>query len=61
MERTVACLLEIVVELLYARFVRDGRVGERPRTRRLGRVLAGLAVDEVELLGGSVVGLEIGV
>ena len=49
------------MQLLDPRLVRDGGVGERARARRLGRVLAGLAVDEVEPLGLGVVGLEIGV
>ena len=60
-ERLVARFDEIVVELLDARLVRDRRVGERAGARRLGRVLAGLAVDEVEPLGLGVVGLEVGV
>ena len=39
--------------------VADGRVRERARARRLCRVLATLAVDEVEPLGLVVVGLEV--
>ena len=60
-ERLVAGRREVVVELLDARLVRDRRVRERARARRLGGVLAGLAVDEVEPLGLGVVGLEVGV
>jgi hypothetical protein len=52
---------QIVVQLLDPRLVRHGRVGEWARARRLGGVLAGLAVDEVESLGLGVVRLEIGV
>src|SRR3954453_10865314 len=52
---------EIVVELLDTRLVGDGWVGERAGARRLGRVLAGLAMDEVEALGLGVVGLEVGI
>ena len=48
-------------ELLDARLVRDGRVRERARAPRLGRVLAALPVHEVEPLGLGVVGLEVGV
>jgi hypothetical protein len=57
----VAGAQEIVVELLDTRLVGDGWVGERAGARRLGRVLAGLAMDEVEPLGLGVVGLEVGV
>ena len=52
---------QVVVELLDTRLVGDGWIRVRARARRLGRVLAGLAVDEVEPLGLGVVGLEIGI
>ena len=52
---------QVVVQLLDPRLVRDGGVGEWARARRLGGVLAGLAVDEVESLGLGVVRLEVGV
>jgi hypothetical protein len=58
-ERMMAGPDEVVVQLLDARLVRDGRVGERPRRRRLRRVLAALAVDEVQPFGLGVVGLEV--
>ena len=58
-ERVMAGLDEVVVELLDARLVRDGRVGERPGGRGLGGVLAALAVDEVQPLGLGVIGLEV--
>ena len=58
-ERMMAGLDEVVVELLDARLVRDGRVGEGPGGRGLGGVLAALAVDEVQPLGLGVVGLEV--
>jgi hypothetical protein len=59
MERIEADALEVVVQLLDARLVGDGGVGERPRTWCLGGVLARLAVHEVEPLGLRVVGLEV--
>ena len=58
-ERLEPRALEVVVELLDPRLVRDGRVRERARAARLGGVLAGLAVDEVELLRLGVVRLEV--
>jgi hypothetical protein len=58
-ERPVAGALEIVVQLLDTRLVRYGRVREGPRARWLARVLAGLAVDEIEPLRLGVVGLEV--
>ena len=61
MERLVAGSDEIVVELLDAGLVRDGGVRERARAARLGGVLTGLPVHEVEPLGLRVVGLEVGV
>ena len=61
MERLMAGSDEIVVELLDAGLVRDGRVREAARARRLGGVLARLAVHEIEPFGLRVVGLELGV
>jgi hypothetical protein len=60
-ERPVPGPHQIVVQLLDPRLVRDGGEGEWARAWRLGRVFAGLAVDEVESLGLGVVRLEIGV
>ena len=61
-ERAVAGALEVVVELLDARLVRDGGVRERARSAG-GSVGSSprLPVHEVELLGLGVVGLEVGV
>ena len=55
----VAGALEVICELLDPRLVRDRRIRERPRAPRLGRILARLAVDEVQPLGLGVVGLEV--
>ena len=46
-------------ELGNARLVGHRRVGKAARGRRLGRVLAALAVDEVQPLGLRVIGLEV--
>jgi hypothetical protein len=58
-ERPVPSVLEVVGELLDARLVRYRRVRERPGPRRLGGVLTGLPVHEIELLRLCVVGLEV--
>ena len=58
-ERMVAGPLEVVGELLDPRLVRHRRIRERPGAPRLGRILAGLAVDQVQPLGLGVVGLEV--
>jgi hypothetical protein len=58
-ERLVAGTREVVVELLDARLVRHGRVGEGSGAGRLGRVLARPAVHEVQPLGFRVVRLEV--
>ena len=50
---------EVVCELLDPRLVRDSRIREGPGSVRLGRILAGVAVDQVELLGLRVVGLKV--
>src|SRR6516165_10074192 len=59
MEWAVAGLLEVLGELLDARLVGHRRIREPARARRFCRVLAGLPVDQVELLGLGVVRLEI--
>jgi hypothetical protein len=60
-KRAVACAEEIVVELLDAGFVRHRWVGKRARAGRLRRILALVAVDQVEPLGLGVVRLEVAV
>ena len=50
-ERLLAEAREVVVQLLDARLVADGRVRIRRAGRRLGRILAALAVDVIEMLG----------
>ena len=60
-EGVVAAGHEIVVQLLDARLVRDGRVRELARAPGLGGVLAGASVHQVEPLGLGVVGLEVGI
>jgi hypothetical protein len=58
-ERLVPRPREVVGELLDAGLVRDRRIGERAGALGLGRILARLAVNEVELLGLGVVRLEV--
>src|ERR1700730_18375897 len=58
-ERMVAGAFEVVCELLDSRLVGDSREREWPRAPRLGRILARLAVDQVQPLGLGVVGLEV--
>ena len=58
-ERMVPSGEEVLVELLDARLVRHRRMGERSRAIGLGRVLARLAVHQVDALGLGVVRLEI--
>jgi hypothetical protein len=58
-ERMEAGPLEVVVQLLDARLVRDRGVRERAGARRLRRVLARLTLHEVEALGLCVVRLEV--
>src|SRR3954470_5077255 len=59
MERVVPGAHEIVVQLLDPWLVADGRVWIRSRGGRLCRVLATLAVDDVEALGLVVVGSKV--
>ena len=53
------CAREVVAQLLDARLVADRRVRIRAARRRLGRILAALAVHLVEVLGLGVVRLEV--
>ena len=57
-ERVQALVHQVIVQLLDARLVGYRGIGELVRPRRLGGVLAGRAVDEVEPLGLGVVRLE---
>src|SRR4051812_12358092 len=61
MEWLVPLVDEIVVELLDTRLMGDSGIREPAGARRLGRVLARLAVDQVQPLRLGVVGLEVGV
>ena len=58
-KRVMAGLDEVVVQLLDARLVRNGRVRERPGGRSLGGILAALAMDEVQPLCLGVIRLEV--
>jgi hypothetical protein len=60
-ERVVTCAREVVSELLDPRLVRHGGMRERTRAPGLGRILASLAVNQVEALGLCVIGLKIGI
>ena len=61
MKRLVAGAHQIVVKLLDARLVRDGRVRIRAAGGRIDRVLAARAVNLIEVLRAHVVGLQVGV
>ena len=52
-------LLQVVAQLLDARFVRHRRVGVLGAGRALGRVLSVLAVHQVEVLRLGVIGLQV--
>src|SRR5262245_14336153 len=58
-KRMIPALLQAIPELLYARFVRDGRVTIRPARWRFGRIQAMLAVDVVEVLSLAIERLEV--
>lgn len=48
-KRMLAGLLEVVAQLLDEGLVRHGRMGEGARAWRLGRILPGLSMDQVDI------------